>query len=46
MRDEQLVAFGSDHTDRKLEAYSIAFSGQVPAKPISHTAWLSSCGWQ
>ncbi len=37
--DELLVAVGSDHTDRKLEAWSIAFSKQIAAKPISATAW-------
>lgn len=37
--DELLVAVGSDHTDRKLEAYSIAASKQICAKPVSDDAW-------
>ncbi|MCP1119559.1 DUF2848 domain-containing protein [Robbsia andropogonis] len=34
-----LVAIGSDHTDREIEAYGVAVSKQVCAKPISRTAW-------
>ncbi len=34
-----LVAAGSDHTDRKAEAYSIPLSKQLCAKPISTEAW-------
>ncbi len=34
-----LVAVGSDHTDRKLEADSIAFSKQLCPKPISLDTW-------
>lgn len=33
------VAVGSDHTDRKVEAYSIAVSKQMCPKPVSPTAW-------
>lgn len=38
--DELLVAVGSDHTDRKLESYSIAASKQICSKPVSDQAWL------
>ncbi|MFW6077286.1 MAG: DUF2848 family protein, partial [Hyphomicrobiales bacterium] len=34
-----LVAVGSDHTDRKAEADSIAISKQLCPKPISVDAW-------
>jgi hypothetical protein len=34
-----LVAVGSDHTDRKAEADSIALSKQLCPKPISADAW-------
>lgn len=34
-----LVALGSDHTDRKLESYSIAASKQICLKPVSAEAW-------
>lgn len=34
-----LVVAGSDHTDRKAEAYSVALSKQMCAKPISRQAW-------
>ena len=33
------VGLGSDHTDRKLEAYNITFSKQTCAKPISKVLW-------
>lgn len=33
------VGVSSDHTDRKLEAYSVALSKQVCAKPASQDAW-------
>ena len=36
---ELYVSLMSDHTDRKLEAHSVAMSKQVCAKPIAHTAW-------
>ena len=34
-----LVTIGSDHTDRKAEAYSVAVSKQVCAKPLAREAW-------
>jgi hypothetical protein len=34
-----LVAVGSDHTDRDVEAYSIAVSKQMCDKPISRDVW-------
>ncbi|MEL0323373.1 MAG: DUF2848 domain-containing protein [Rhodospirillales bacterium] len=34
-----LVAVGSDHTDRKAEAWSVALSKQLCCKPISSQAW-------
>lgn len=37
--NELLVALASDHTDRKVEAYSIAVSKQMCPKPMSSTAW-------
>lgn len=37
-----LVAVGSDHTDRKVEGYSIAVSKQMCAKPVSSQAWRYS----
>lgn len=33
------VAIGSDHTDRKLEAHSVALSKQLCVKPIGRDAW-------
>ncbi|WP_026639614.1 DUF2848 domain-containing protein [Bordetella petrii] len=33
------VSIASDHTDRKLEAHSVALSKQVCAKPVGTTAW-------
>ena len=33
------VGISSDHTDRKLEAYSVALSKQVCAKPVGKEAW-------
>ena len=35
-----LVAIGSDHTDREVEAYGVAVSKQVCAKPLGREAWL------
>jgi hypothetical protein len=35
-----LVAIGSDHTDREVEAYGVAVSKQVCAKPLGRDAWL------
>lgn len=34
-----LVAIGSDHTDREAEAWSVAHSKQVCAKPVSCGVW-------
>jgi len=34
-----LVAVGSDHTDRKAEAWSIAHSKQLCVKPVSRQVW-------
>ncbi|MVW71016.1 DUF2848 domain-containing protein [Bordetella sp. 15P40C-2] len=36
---ELYVGIASDHTDRKLEAHSVALSKQVCAKPVGTTAW-------
>lgn len=33
------LSIASDHTDRKLEAYSVALSKQVCVKPVARTAW-------
>lgn len=33
------VSIASDHTDRKLEAHSVALSKQICPKPIASTAW-------
>ncbi len=33
------LGLGSDHTDRALEAYSVAFSKQVCAKPVAARCW-------
>ncbi|UOB59431.1 DUF2848 domain-containing protein [Burkholderia pyrrocinia] len=35
-----LVTVGSDHTDREVEAYGVAVSKQVCAKPLGCDAWL------
>ncbi|MBC8742602.1 DUF2848 domain-containing protein [Paraburkholderia sp. UCT31] len=35
-----LVTIGSDHTDREVEAYGVAVSKQVCAKPLGRNAWL------
>lgn len=37
---ELYVSVASDHTDRKLEAHSVALSKQVCAKPVARAAWL------
>ena len=34
-----LVGLGSDHTDRKVEAYSITVSKQMCAKPVAPEVW-------
>ena len=36
---ELYVSIASDHTDRKLEAHSVAFSKQACVKPVGTTAW-------
>ena len=36
---EMFVSLASDHTDRKLEAYSVAFSKQACIKPVATQAW-------
>jgi hypothetical protein len=36
---ELYVSLTSDHTDRKLEAHSVALSKQLCAKPVGTTAW-------
>lgn len=36
---ELYVSLASDHTDRKLETYSVALSKQVCAKPVASGAW-------
>jgi hypothetical protein len=33
------VGLGSDHTDRKVEAYSVAVSKQLCSKPLAPEAW-------
>jgi hypothetical protein len=38
-REEIWVGVGSDHTDRTVEAYSVAVSKQVCEKPIASTFW-------
>ena len=36
---EALLSLASDHTDRKLEAHSVALSKQLCAKPVARDAW-------
>src|SRR5699024_12873562 len=36
---EYLISLASDHTDRKLEAHSIAHTKQVCPKPVANKAW-------
>lgn len=36
---ELYLSLASDHTDRKLEAHSVALSKQICAKPVARTAW-------
>jgi hypothetical protein len=36
---ELYVSIASDHTDRKLEAHSVAFSKQACIKPVAASAW-------
>lgn len=40
--DQLCVSLASDHTDRALEAHSVALSKQVCVKPTAKTAWLYS----
>lgn len=37
--DGMLIGVGSDHTDRKVESYSIVVSKQMCAKPVSPEVW-------
>lgn len=37
---KSLVSLASDHTDRKLEAHSVALSKQLCVKPVAREAWL------
>ncbi|MCW5737158.1 MAG: DUF2848 domain-containing protein [Enhydrobacter sp.] len=37
--DRLWVTIGADHTDRKVESYSVAVSKQVCPKPVGRTAW-------
>ncbi|EJL88266.1 Protein of unknown function (DUF2848) [Herbaspirillum sp. CF444] len=39
---ELYVSIASDHTDRKLEAHSVAFSKQACVKPVGSSAWKLS----
>ncbi|WP_343587584.1 DUF2848 domain-containing protein [Herbaspirillum sp.] len=39
---ELYVSIASDHTDRKLEAHSVAFSKQACVKPVGASAWKLS----
>lgn len=34
-----LIGLGSDHTDRQLEAHSVALSKQICAKPVAPVLW-------
>ena len=36
---EYFVSIGSDHTDRALEAHSVALSKQICVKPVARSAW-------
>ncbi|MFA5521758.1 MAG: DUF2848 domain-containing protein [Castellaniella sp.] len=36
---EHCISLVSDHTDRALEAHSVALSKQICAKPVGRTAW-------
>ncbi|MGJ7579943.1 DUF2848 domain-containing protein [Variovorax sp. RHLX14] len=36
---EWWLSVGSDHTDRKVETYSVVVSKQLCAKPVANTAW-------
>lgn len=39
LSDGLWVGVGSDHTDRKVEAFSISVSKQICAKPVSRQVW-------
>lgn len=39
---DMMVSLASDHTDRDLEAHSVALSKQICAKPVAHEAWRYS----
>jgi hypothetical protein len=41
-RGELWLTLGSDHTDRQAEAYSVAISKQMCAKPVARKAWRLS----
>ena len=38
-RGEWWLSVASDHTDRKVESYSVAVSKQMCAKPVAEVAW-------
>lgn len=38
-RGELFVSLASDHTDRQLEAHSVALSKQICVKPVARAAW-------
>ena len=38
-RDGMLIGLGSDHTDRRVESYSITVSKQMCAKPVAPDVW-------
>ncbi len=38
--DSHFVTLGSDHTDREAEAFSVALSKQLCAKPVAADVWL------
>jgi hypothetical protein len=42
LRDGLCVGVGSDHTDRKVEAYGVTVSKQMCPKPISENLWRLS----
>ncbi|MGE0563250.1 MAG: DUF2848 domain-containing protein [Pseudolabrys sp.] len=39
MNDGLWIGLGSDHTDRRVEAFSVSVSKQLCAKPVSLTLW-------
>ena len=38
-KDQWFLGLASDHTDRELEAHSVAASKQACAKPVAHHVW-------